>query len=337
MVIPDNIGNYLRQFASELSDRILQTYPALHNPGDPISGRFESLLRVPFAAQRLAVMGVVKRWRGAKAAALVAECGTGKTLMALSAIHVASEGRPYTALVMAPPNVTEKWCREILITVPGARVFLVDSLRTSSSSGPHGVNEVKYRNGRIVREGFHTTLTQMRLAMHCKTAKDRWQKICPEPSFFVVGRDRAKLSYFWKHSYSVAKSGPFLGSVVNPDTGKPVVVDDERVLAKEFEKVRRSEWIGACGSETPLPNERQNMYSALWQADASRIRRFAPLEFIGRYMPGFFDYGVADEVHELKGDTAQGNALGTMTQAVNKIVVLTGTLLGGYADDVLSR
>ena len=121
-------------------------------------------------------MGVVKRWRRAKAAALIAECGTGKTLMALSAIHVACEGRPYTALVMAPPNVTEKWCREILMTVPGARVFLVDSLRTPSSSGPHGVNEVKYRNGRILREGVHTTLTQMRLAMHCQTAKDRWQK-----------------------------------------------------------------------------------------------------------------------------------------------------------------
>ncbi len=336
MTIPENIGNYLRRYASELGDRILQTYPALHNPGDPVSGRFGSLLRVPFAAQRLAVMGVVKRWHRAKAAALIAECGTGKTLMALSAVHVACEGRPYTALIMAPPNVTEKWCREILITVPGARVFLVDSLRTPSGSGPHGVNEVKYRSGRIVREGLHTTLTQMRLAAHCRTAKDRWQKICPQPSFFVIGRDRAKLSYFWKHSYSIAKSGPFLGSVVNPDTGKPVVVDDERVLAREFEKVRRSESIGAAGTETAPPNERQQIYSALWQADGSRIRRFAPLEFIGRYMPGFFDYGIADEVHELKGDTAQGNALGTMSQAVNKIVVLTGTLLGGYADDVFN-
>jgi len=26
-----------------------------------------------------------------------------------------------------------------------------------------------------------------------------------------------------------------------------------------------------------------------------RIRRFAPLEFIGRYMKDFFDYGIADE------------------------------------------
>jgi len=61
-------------------------------------------------------------------------------------------------------------------------VFLVDSLRTSSSSGPHGANEGKYRSGRIVREGFHTTLTQMRLAMRGKNrqrslAKDLFRTV----------------------------------------------------------------------------------------------------------------------------------------------------------------
>jgi len=58
------------------------------------------------------------------------------------------------------------------------------------------------------------------------------------------------------------------------------------------------------------------------------------MEFIGRYLPGFFDYGIADEVHELKGQTAQGNALGTMASACQQLVILTGTLLGGYADDL---
>ena len=34
---------------------------------------------------------------------------------------------------------------------------------------------------------------------------------------------------------------------------------------------------------------------------------------IGLYLDEFFDYGIADEVHELKsGETAQGNALGTL-------------------------
>src|SRR2546429_6269376 len=50
---------------------------------------------------------------------------------------------------------------------------------------------------------------------------------------------------------------------------------------------------------------------------------------------GFFDYAIADEVHELKGgDTAQGNALGTLASSARYIAVLTGTLLGGYADEL---
>src|SRR5580658_1439068 len=336
MSVPSTIAEYLSCFSQELGDRILQIYPALQAPQDPVSERFKTLLRNPFAAQRLAVMGIVKRWHRAKAAALIAECGTGKTLMALSAIHVRSAGQPYTALVMAPPNIVGKWCREVLITIPGARVFMIDGLRTPGQSGanPHGVNEVRYRNGRIVREGLHTTLTDLRLRKNAKSARDRWQKICPGPSFWIVGRDRAKLSYFGKHSYAVARSGPCLGSVVNPDSGAPLIVNDERVLATEFDKIRRSEILGAAGRDRG--RDRCPIYSPLWQADGKRIRRFAPLEFVGRYMKDFFDYGIADEVHELANDTAQGNALGTLARAVDRIAVLTGTLMGGYADDLFN-
>ena len=85
-------------------------------------------------------------------------------------------------------------------------------------------------------------------------------------------------------------------------------------------------------SELILPdslNGRRPFHSALWQADNAKIPRMAPMEFIGRYLDGFFDYGIADEVHELKGETAQGNALGTMASACDRTVILTGTLLGG--------
>ena len=336
MSIPSTIAEYLRRSSQELGERILKIYPALQAPDDPVSERFNGLLRSPFAAQRLAVMGIVKRWEQARAAAVIAECGTGKTLMALSALHVHSAGRPYAALVMAPPNIVGKWCREILITIPGARVFMIDGLRTPtrSGTGPYGVNEVRYRNGRIVREGLHTTLTDLRLRKSSKSARDRWQKLCPGPSFWVVGRDRAKLSYFWRHAYSVAESGPYLGSAVNADSGAPLIVNDERVLATEFEKIRRSEILG--GPDGGSGKDRRSIYSPLWQADGKRIRRFAPLEFVGRYMKGFFDYGIADEVHELSNDTAQGNALGTLARAVDKIAVLTGTLMGGYADDLFN-
>jgi superfamily II DNA or RNA helicase len=74
----------------------------------------------------------------------------------------------------------------------------------------------------------------------------------------------------------------------------------------------------------------------MWQADPDKIRRMAPVEFIGRYMPGWFDYAICDEIHQLAGDTAQGNALGTLASCTDRIVGLTGTLLGGYADDLFN-
>jgi hypothetical protein len=57
---------------------------------------------------------------------------------------------------------------------------------------------------------------------------------------------------------------------------------------------------------------------------------------IGLYMNGFFDYGIADEVHELKGETAQGAALGTIASCATRTIILTGTLNGGYADELFN-
>jgi hypothetical protein len=71
MTIPSTIAEYLSRFSTELGDRILSIYPALQAPNDPVSERFDTLLRRPFASQRLAAMGIVKRWQRAKAAAVV--------------------------------------------------------------------------------------------------------------------------------------------------------------------------------------------------------------------------------------------------------------------------
>jgi hypothetical protein len=46
---------------------------------------------------------------------------------------------------------------------------------------------------------------------------------------------------------------------------------------------------------------------------------------MGRYMKRFFDYAVADEMHELANDTAQGQALGPMASMARRTLALTGT------------
>jgi len=201
-----NIYDYMRANANLLAKRILEEFPALHRFKDPVSPRIDRLLRRPFPAQTIAIMGVVKRWHRARTAMVVAECGTGKTLISLGAIHVHSDGQPFTALAMVPPHLVAKWAREALLTLPGIRVFLIDDLRNGGDgSTPHGVNEVRLKQGRIVREGLHTTLSDMRPRKQYASSREGWNSLCTKPALFIVGRERAKLGYFWRHAYLVHK------------------------------------------------------------------------------------------------------------------------------------
>jgi len=326
------IYDYMHAYAHLLGTRILEQFPALHQVHDPLSPRIEGLLRKPFPAQAIAIMGLARRWQEARTRMVVAECGTGKTLISLGAIHVHSEGRPFTALAMVPPHLVEKWAREAFLTLPGVRVFFIDDLRNGGDESKfHGVNEVRLRQGRIVREGLRTSLSELRLRRDSASSRKRWLSLCGRRSLLIVGRERAKLGYFWRHAYRVPRSGPYFGCVVNCDTGKPVFMNESRLTVADFEKVKISETIDTRGDKSCRP-----FHSPLWQADPGKIRRMAPIEFIGRYMPGWFDYAVCDEIHQLAGDTAQGNALGTISSSTDRIVGLTGTLLGGYADDLFN-
>ncbi|HKV78092.1 MAG TPA: DEAD/DEAH box helicase family protein [Candidatus Sulfotelmatobacter sp.] len=161
---PSTIYDYMRAHASVLGERILPQHPALHQVGDPVSPGIGGLLRRPFPAQAIAIMGLAKRWQQARTGMVVAECGTGKTLISLGAVHVHSKGEQFTTLAMVPPHLVEKWAREAFRTLPGVRVFLIDDLRNGGDeSKSHGVNEARLRHGRIERDGLHTTLSDLRL------------------------------------------------------------------------------------------------------------------------------------------------------------------------------
>src|SRR5271170_5328366 len=319
--------DYLRAHAAELGSRILETYPPLQSTKDPVAPALATLLRKALPAQALAVTGTAKYLRQAKAARIVAECGAGKTYMALGTIHVLADGRPNTTLVMCPSHITHKWAREILLTVPRARTFLIEDMRNGGDPGkPHGVCEVKLSKGKIVFEGKRLSLSEMR-----RMGRKEWRERFACPTFFITGKDKGKLGYFWDHVVLKAKSGPNLGGVINPDSGL-AILDSEmaKLTALDFrDKVKVSEALAA-------PRGGATRFSPLWQADRTRIQRMAPIEYIGRYMRGWFDFAIADELHQLAGDTAQGNGLGVLGRAAQRLIALTGTLMGGYADDLFN-
>lgn len=64
-------------------------------------------------------------------------------------------------------------------------------------------------------------------------------------------------------------------------------------------------------------------------------RKYPIAKYIHKHMKGCIDYLVADEIHQLKGsDTAQGEALGDIASIAKHTLVLTGTLLNGYASGI---
>ena len=325
MQIPADIPTYLQMHATELGQRILDSYPPLQGADDDVSPLTARMLRRPYPAQALTIMGVSKRWQSARNANVIAECGAGKTLIALGSMLVHSAGRPFSGLVMAPPHLVEKWARETFLTLPQVRVFLIDDMRNGGNRRePHGINEVRLRRGEIVREGIHTTLSELR-----RLGRSGWRNLCPESAVWCVGREKAKLSYFWKHCYARSRSGKYRGALTNPDTGCPIETDGVRLAIVDFDKKRLHEMVeDQKGGRTK--------YSALWQADRTKIARMAPAEYIGRYMYEWWDYAIADELHQLANLTAQGNALGVLARAAKRFLGLTGTLLSGYADDLFN-
>ena len=84
--------------------------------------------------------------------------------------------------------------------------------------------------------------------------------------------------------------------MINPDTASSVETDGTRLTVIDFDKKRLHEFVeGQKGGTTK--------YSALWEADRSKIIRMAPIEYMGRYMPEWWDYAIADEIHQLEPAT----------------------------------
>jgi len=137
--------------------------------------------------------------------------------------------------------------------------------------------------------------------------------------FWIISKDRIKLGGFWKPVYYKRLGGKVCctscGLEVRDQYGN---ARGETYLAR----TKRVCFDPECGAP-------------LWGIDPKRSRRYAPVDFIKRYLPDAFQFAIFDEVHQLKGGkTAQGNMMGTLRAVSKKSLMLTGTLAGGYATDI---
>lgn len=147
---------------------------------------------------------------------------------------------------------------------------------------------------------------------------------------WILPRDSAKLGYLLRPAaIPVRRDGRFLHWRC-PNCGSVLVrtfKDPKRLPETLDEKAMRSR--SSLNARCPACK------GSLWTADRSGPRREAPSRILRRRLaPGTFDVLLADEIHEEKGDSAQGQSLGRLYALSRRAALLTGTLLGGKASDL---
>lgn len=142
-----------------------QTYPETEHVLD-------TLARPLFAAQREVVRAVLQLLlrEDRPAAVINAEMGTGKTMMSIAAAAAMHHQGCTRTLVLSPPHLVYKWRREILKTVPEARVWVLN--------------------------GTDTLAKLLHIRRHSRETPT-------VPEFFVLGRVRMRMGYHWRPAYAV--------------------------------------------------------------------------------------------------------------------------------------
>ena len=208
----------------------------------------------------------------------------------------------------------------MFLTLPNVRVFIVYDMRNNGDvKKSHGMTEVVYEKGKIVHKGLKVTLSELR-----QMGPEGLQEGLPGKRLFhYEQRERANSAtsgnMFLRWPNRVRTWAASLASTA----AFPSKNHSEATLpASHFDANKYDETLNR-------PNQGTTVFSPFWQADKNKLQRMAPLDYMGRYMKGFFDYAIADELHQLAGDTAQGNGLAVLNRVSKRIVGLTGTMTGG--------
>lgn len=375
-----NLTDFIDEFGDELLESLNRSNPPVYTGSDNAHRQLvmDRLKRKPFAAQAEVVQAITALLldRNEQAGIINAEMGTGKTMMAIAVAAVMHAAGYRRTLVVSPPHLVYKWRREILETIPAARVWVLN--------GPDTLLKL---------------LKLLKLRDQMGDAYDGRQE------FFILGRVRMRMGFHWRLACwkKRAAGGQLLAAC--PDCGQVLEdLEGNLVTVEEFERGDRRRTCSSCRGalwtlirpgKPDAGNRRATILKSMCRIptigpvraerllndfgedflatmlvdnvsefinlmdakgnfvfsdrQAKRMERsmaniefgfgeggYQPTEFIKRYLPdGYFDLLVVDEGHEYKNSgSAQGQAMGVLAAKARKTVLLTGTLMGGYADDL---
>jgi hypothetical protein len=295
-----DLEQYLMAYGTKLGEQAQASLNPLHNPAkEPNHPLLKKLLRKPLPAQAVVVTAIVKALNRQKSLFFVGEMGVGKTYAGQAAVYCHANGRPFRALIFAPGQLLLKWRRELLETIPGCYARVIERCSDLLPLMDYGPPK------------------------------------CPE--WYIIGRDTAKLGPGWRAAvvermveYTLEMAG---------ENGPERVMKRGKIphcprCGAEVRRTTEKDPVGKLVTLAELNRHRtkcEKCGEPLWQ-NIRKPDRFEPARFIHKKLRPF-DYLIIDELHEAKSaETAQANAVGSLAAAAKKVIGMTGTLIGGYAE-----
>ncbi|PGT44368.1 DEAD/DEAH box helicase [Bacillus cereus] len=367
----NDLNEYLLEYSPVMLDKVTKLDEPLHQPmKDQALSHFDTYQRPLFPVQAHVATGAAKALQVQKGILIKGEMSTGKSAFMTAAVdgyfHL-KEQKGYRTCVFVPPTLTEKWAKEeIRHLLPDAEIHLIK--RTEDLIRIHQ-SWIKAGRPKSERPTFFViSFTTMRgdsikqmslpykqLALS-KKSEEKVQSYykngfyCPDCGAKL--RKKTSSTIVQKangEQEEVCQYKDFTASDLDSKTNKNSVCADckspiwspkvktKYASFKEWtkyeDKLVQAIKEGNKSIQKQLELENRNKpYSEKHSGRA--YRKVATVEYIRRKMKHFFDALIVDEIHELKSETAQGNALGSLVKVCKKFVCGTGTLFGGKASDV---
>lgn len=309
--------------------------------------------------------------RGERAAIVNGEMGCGKTTVGIATAAVLEAEGYHRTLVLSPPHLVYKWRREIQETIANAKVWvlngpdtLVKLIKLREQLGIPSQGPEFFVLGRVrMRMGFHWKPVFVR-------RRTRYGEIgsCPHCGQVIANLDGEPVNPIELAAEETRRKcnrcASALWTLVRPrrlsanDQSQAVLRALKRIPT--IGEVTAQKLMKKFGESFLASMLGDNLYEFINLMDdngelvfsdrqAQRMERamasmefgfgeggYQPSEFVKRYLPqGTFDLLIADEAHEYKNaGSAQGQAMGVLASKVRKTLLLTGTLMGGYGDDL---
>lgn len=330
--LSDFVNNNSQVIYSELQKALNTSFSGLENPEKyrRIAEVLKSLDIVPYPRQARLIAAAIEHFSREKNLLISSEMGTGKTLMSISIVftYMYLHRKSGNIALLCPNHLKKKWEDEI------NKIF---------GKSFRNIEVIQVKNGAEI------------LKFKGKENKNTIR-------FFIFSKETAKLGYLLSEpmppkvditAFSAEDKTPI--SCKCRYCGTAYSFEE---LEKNRLKIKSRVFDKICKhlKTTPIENfkaENLTCQKCLLQENAkksnysfkhslqnkgflktSSARKVSFARAVKQLPKGFFEFFIADEVHQMKGDTGIGEAFARISIHSKRTIGLTGTLLNGYASSL---